>query len=541
MGAALFFLLGTLAGEPAKPVSQSANLYAPVEWSVTNPSYSGNPFDLPATVTFTHVATGETRTASMFFDGGNTWRYRFTGDLPGEWQYTSTSGDPELNGLSGSVKVAATPPAGSAGNGFIVPQGTQWAGQRGATAQPRPFVPQLAMYPSTPSVFDPQVNPNRIDQDIQTFMVQHGFNGFHVAQIAGRWFDYDADTAVVNSSMQNPDPRTFRALEALIERVHEAGGMVHIWAWGDQENLQTPKNLSGGVNGAVDQRLQRYIAARLGALPGWTMGYGFDLNEWAQIGQIEQWAQRISGDGAWPHLVGARPAGPNTGTNHDAYAPWNENLSYASYEHHKPTYDVYRAALTVESGGEPLDKPVMSEDRFRIRDWDKDYTMVEVRQGLWRSTIAGGVANIWGNLSDGRSNETGSAAFPEPQWVRTYADFFAVEGRFTLDMVAAPQLVGEGAYALLDSKTGRIIVYAESTDRIELTLPAGAHYRVTAVDALNPYAAVKMPDAWSDGSSEFVDLAQVSDWALDLTRVTNPEPGAIGILLAGSWLLGRRR
>ena len=53
-------------------------------------------------------------------------------------------------------------------------------------------------------------------------------------------------------------------LELLITKVHAAGGLVHIWAWGDEARRWTP--VRWGKNGKVDKRLQRYIAARLGPL-----------------------------------------------------------------------------------------------------------------------------------------------------------------------------------------------------------------------------------------------------------------------------------
>ena len=74
----------------------------------------------------------------------------------------------------------------------------------------------------------------------------------------------------------------------------------------------------------------------------------------------------------WSHFLGGRPAGPNQGTDHSRDAAWNEGLDYSSYEHHRPTYEVYVAALQAVPG-----KPVMSEDRFRIRRSpypEKDYS-----------------------------------------------------------------------------------------------------------------------------------------------------------------------
>jgi len=82
-------------------------------------------------------------------------------------------------------------------------------------------------------------NPNKIDTDIKSFLVEHGFNGFHVVGSC-QWFDIDK----LKSSeirVPNPDPRTFEALELLITKVHAAGGMVHLWMWGDEARRWTPR------------------------------------------------------------------------------------------------------------------------------------------------------------------------------------------------------------------------------------------------------------------------------------------------------------
>ena len=40
--------------------NKTGNMWAPYkEWSISNPTYSGNPFDLIASVTFTHTNSGE--------------------------------------------------------------------------------------------------------------------------------------------------------------------------------------------------------------------------------------------------------------------------------------------------------------------------------------------------------------------------------------------------------------------------------------------------------------------------------------------------
>ena len=102
---------------------------------------------------------------------------------------------------------------------------------------------------------------------------------------------------------------TFRVLEILCDMAQQRGMFVHIWQWGDEQRLWSALGIpadgdvpgdSGGVNGVADRRLQRYIAARLGPLPNWALGYGFDLYEWAD----EPWA-----------LVGRLPASRSARTH----------------------------------------------------------------------------------------------------------------------------------------------------------------------------------------------------------------------------------
>ncbi|MFQ5808038.1 MAG: DUF5060 domain-containing protein, partial [Armatimonadota bacterium] len=261
----------------AGPLDRAGKQWAPfVEWSLENPTYDGNPHDVIATVTFVHDPSGEKHTTGMFYGGGNAWKFRFSGTRPGRWSFVTASADQDLDGKQGTVTIEPNPGV----PGFVTKFGNKWA----RTGTDQVFVPQLVMYDDPPNYYD---KPAKIDADIRTFLVEHGFNGFHT-MVFCRWFDLNKERASdIADPDPMPDPRTFEALELLITKVHAAGGIVHIWAWGDESRKQTP--MRWGKNGAVDKRLQRYIAARLGPLPGWTMGYGFDLDEWTDEDDLRRW------------------------------------------------------------------------------------------------------------------------------------------------------------------------------------------------------------------------------------------------------------
>ena len=196
-----------------------------LEWTVVNPIWSGNAFDVRATVEFTHHSSGEKRRTEMYFVGEKSWAFRFTATETGTWSFLTSSEDEDLHGHTGTVEIVANPRAGA--HGFLKQFGNKW-GWKGAE---NAFVPQLVMWDfitgrSNPRDFHNQ--PELVDRMIERFIVEHGFNGFHVPVIGGRWFNLDARSDKVVSTMTDPDPRTFKALEQLIIRTHAAGGMVQI-------------------------------------------------------------------------------------------------------------------------------------------------------------------------------------------------------------------------------------------------------------------------------------------------------------------------
>ncbi|NJN18147.1 MAG: DUF5060 domain-containing protein, partial [Oscillochloris sp.] len=299
-------------------------------------------------------------TTGMFYVGGDTWAVRFTGTRPGTWELKTTSADKDLDGRRSAVMVEAR-----AGNGFLTAEGRDWVFSGNGKA----FLPQYVMAPSVD-----RLNEAAIDDLIATFIGEHGFSGFHLSMQC-RWFDM-TESSCADVGTPNPDQETFERLELLIRKTHAAGGAVHLWMWGDSQRDQNPARW--GLNGKVDQRMQRYIAARLGPLPGWTMGYGYDLFEWVTAAQLDTWHRFMQTEMGWPHLLGARGA-----TNE--LTQISENLDYTSYEYWQPSPSIYRQMVERRPN-----KPVFAEDRYRIYPANsthayKSYTSETTRRGLWHA------------------------------------------------------------------------------------------------------------------------------------------------------------
>ena len=140
---------------------------------------------------------------------------------------------------------------------------------------------------------------------------------------------------------------------------------------------------------------------------------------------------------------------------------------------------------------EPLPPFLVEEDRFRLRnrpDWAyKDYSAELTRRGLWHSAMAGGIANIWGNLLP-TADEGGSRPYPIKDQVKTYARFF--EGRFLKEM----ETVYDGPELRLVTPEGtHAIVYREDADVVRLDLSGMQEaLPAVAVDAKAPYREIEV-------------------------------------------------
>ena len=476
-------LLLILPASVSAQLDREGTLWRMLEWKVQGVEHDGNPFDLEAKVAFTHAETGEKRTTGIFY-GGDAWRFRFTPTRTGTWKFRSESSVTALSDLTGTVTVST---GKASAHGFLVGHANRWAWQTGENGEVAVFVPQIVMGRDLPAYQD----RTKIHEDIQRWFVEHGFNGIHVGVLC-RWFDLDETSYDNLGDDPNPDPRTFEILEQLISAAHAAGGMVHLWAWGDESRNMTPHKW--GLNGKVDRRLQRYIAARLGPLPGWSMGYGFDLWEWVEAKQLKDWHDYMHAHMGWAHLLGAR-------SEKNKLTQLSEAMDYSSYEQHQPAYSKYLESLRKRPG-----KPVFSEDRFRVREPspypDKDYDLEITRRGLWHSALAGGVANIWGYLVP-NALEGGSRPYPNREQIKTYSRFF--EKRFLQGMKPHNDLTdhadgvslqeGNLRACLADPQANRYIFYAENSEQVNMNLRHMVRSQgAVAVDALKPYKEIPLPE-----------------------------------------------
>ncbi|MBS3735386.1 MAG: hypothetical protein KGY99_10765, partial [Phycisphaerae bacterium] len=370
----------------------------------------------------------------------------------GKWTFVTradgkdgTANDPDLHGREGTVAVKPNPDPDT--TGFLTRVGSKYAIRDGQGNLRGVSYHVYQNDKGARAVFNWKTTKKLSDatqEDVDLYLdlaERAGFDSIFDT-VAHRWLKDGAIGHNQHNSV-NPDLDTFGALDMIITRTHARGKVAHFWAWGDNARHRrwTPVGLPGGINGKVDRRLQRYIAARLAPLPGWTMGYGFDLQEWTTEEQVGAWAKYMHEHMGWRHLLMAR-------------ARSHAELDVVSHAHCGHSY---------EDAVKNLKSDPKRPHHFGERDCYRRsgyHTMDWTRRHLWRYTMAGGHSGHWGTW--------GNKEYPNPEQPKTHRTFWNHNFRLKLDMARANDLTD--AYALATPDNQHYVFYAEDTDRITMDL-----------------------------------------------------------------------
>lgn len=487
---------------PAEFGESKTTLWSPtLEWTIDNDSYEGNPFDLVAKVTFTHESGENKHVTEMFYAGDDAWKFRFTGTRAGEWTFTTqadgrngTTKDDDLHGRKGTINVRPNPDTDT--TGFLTRVGSKYAIRDGQGNLRGVSYHVYQNDKGAGAVFNWKTTKKLSDatqEDVDLYLdlaERAGFDSIFDT-VANRWLKDGAIGHNQHDSV-NPDLATFAALDMIITRTHARGKIVHLWAWGDNARHRrwTPVGLPGGINGKVDRRLQRYIAARLAPLPGWTMGYGFDLQEWTTEEQVGAWAKYMHEHMGWRHLLMAR-------------ARSHAELDVVSHAHCGHSY---------EDAVKNLKSDPKRPHHFGERDCYRRsgyHTMDWTRRHLWRYTMAGGHSGHWGTW--------GGKEYPNPEQPKTHRTFWNRKQRLKLDMARADDLIDGFALATPDRE--HIVVYKEDTESITMDLSdMDGPQPAVAVDTKREYREIDL-GTLKPGEHTW-KAPHKSDWAIAVGAFT---------------------
>ena len=465
--------------------TKTTKMWSPfVEWRIDNVSYSGNPFDVVAKVTFEHGGSSASHETGMFYDGGSTWKFRFTGTKTGTWTFSTSSSNGSLSGHTGTVNVQSHPGK----EGFLRHVGNKYAVQHGDNGELKGYVFNVYQQAKTRSFHD--------ISSIDEYCRNAKNDGFEVCYLmmANNWFNHGTFSHADHNS-ENPDLQTFAKLDEIITDAYGQGCRIWLWAWGDGGRQWTVEGV-GGINGGPDRRLQRYIAARLGPLPGWCMGYGFDLHEYVSKSELRSWANYLHEHMGWQHLLSARSVDLQGSNSINGYAiADNEHGDYSG-----PGYpDV---GTIINHLNSDTDNPHLYEERHYWQRWGLDES--KTRRLVWRTIMANGMGG-WCGLNSGSYPSSLSRS------LRTHHEFWHGNDRFKLDFERANNLTD--GYCLKSNNNSRYIVYKEGTSSIQVDLSSAPRsLSAVAVDCKAGYAERNVGPL-SPGNHT-IDLQGSSDWVV---------------------------
>lgn len=478
----------------------NAPLWQYQEWQLSAQNIAINPFDVEASVVFSHRDSATTLSTGMFYDGN--WRFRFTPTLAGDWDFVSHSNIPELDSLSGSLTAMVEP--GTTARGWLEAHQGGWRWSATHQAANTQYV-QYAL----PDRFHGQ--SQKIAQDIELFIADHGFGGFHVPALNMGWFQLQYAGQGVDSLPYdpelNPDPATFEALEQLIQATYQAGGSVHLQLWDGAAD-----GLPWQASDPAARRLQNYLAARLGPLPGWTLGIGQPGEEGTGVAEsLALWRHQLQEKLAWPHLLVGAPTLPDE----SGLSPLGVPTGAPDYQEFLALRNQYpQRALLATSG---FFIPFVGQGS------DEDYGLELTRRGLWQATMAGGLGAIWGNFleQDQLLEPTeGSVPYPNAGLLQTYQRFFFENGRLLVGMVPDSSL-SDSAWVLRDGDRN-LIFYQQDTDEIHLNLSQMPDaLPVVAVDTRQPYAELTL--GLVQAGDQIWTAPHGSDWVLAIGDIASPQ------------------
>lgn len=339
------------------------------ETSFSNPSWNGNPFDLDFSATFTHVESGKKINQIGFYAGNNTWKIFFMPDALGEWVFTTSSSDPDLDGKSGSFTCVASDLPGS-----LIGDGNRWKLEDSGEYVAPILLPTREWFKSTET-------ENGIDDFILWAKNTAG------ALAIGTTLVYFTQGQDEIPYVKGEEGITFNTemwdrLNSHYDMLRDQGMGFYIMLYSDE--AESPNAYGIGPESPEELRLLRYVVARFSAYPIVMWDSGIDIGETRSNDWVNWFADWFNENDPWHHPVSSRSGGGSGGI-----LPRNA------------TYDSNGAATLPMHGyvvnqWKNLSIPLAFTDRWRENYQRGDFDPAKIREAAWEIGLVGGTAVYFG-------------------------------------------------------------------------------------------------------------------------------------------------
>ncbi|MBF0432025.1 MAG: DUF5060 domain-containing protein [Fibrobacteria bacterium] len=363
----------TTTVEPSGDVGK----YRRYKVTLKNSSYTGNPFELEVDGTFTHTASGKKIMLPGYYDGNDTWEIGFMPTEIGEWTYTTSSVDPELNGKLGSLNCVASGLPGMLAADPAHPK--KWKFSDGPYVVPIALRQEFFSEPGTIEDFTKGVDfiaANNIQMFETRLIEEYGIwdGGRYDYVFEGNWTNHKFDLEIWD--------RMEKRMEVLTER----GVGAHVMFYSDDK-----AEPDWQAKSATEALVIRYVVARLAGYPILWFNSGIDIGEYRNADEIAWWGDKIQENDPYGHPVSSRHGG-GTGALYS-------NQVFNSEDH--PNQAIIGDMISYYN---QYDVPVSMDDAWgenRGSHEYKDHTAEDIRRAFWKCVMAGGVGGLLRGGGDG--------------------------------------------------------------------------------------------------------------------------------------------
>jgi len=399
--------------------------------TLSNSTYSGNPFELEVDATFTHSASGTSLTIPGYYAGNNQWKVAFMPTLVGGWNYTTTSPDSDLDGNSGSLSAVASNRPGFLGRDPQNPR--KWRLSNAGYVIPIALRMEFFFDNASASAWQDAVDflADEVDGLMYDTRLQDEYSS-QMLVFSGNWSNHQFDLALWNQMEQRMD--------ALAAR----GRGAYIMFYADD----TGKPQWSGKS-ATEALLIRYAVARLGSYPIVMWDTGIDIAEYRSGSDINWFGQELASVDAYGH-----PRSSRLGGGSGSYLMANRN-----YESQGDRTAVI-ADMTAYFNNATM--PTVMSDSWgenRPSHPAKNFSPSDLRRAFWKALISGGLGGFIRG-SNGAFQINGVRSDLESEaWLKLVNQFLGQKlGDTYGTMVPAPSLVANG-YGLADAQRSKIVYF----------------------------------------------------------------------------------
>ena len=339
------------------------------------------------------LSRGMRYSVAGFWDGGKTWKVRFAPPATGEWNWSTSSKDPGLNGVKGKFQAAewseGDKQANPARRGFVRVANTgERAGRYFEYSDGTPFL----------WVGDTWWNWSKRGIKFESFQRladDRAVKGFTVGQIF-----FAGNDGLLNRTYDLPNVEQIRGVEQFIAYANSKGITVWIHPWWSRQRLNER------ISEDKMRRWWRYVIHRLGAYNViWVLAGEYNMNNYGGFG-LPFWKDLgalVKREDPYGHMLGVHPTPPGWSGGADA-PQWSTGevihaerwLDYNQSQvgHGRWRNEMIPLVIAADYARRPPKPAVVTEPWYEFIAGSA--SGADIRFGAWSAILSGAAGHSYG-------------------------------------------------------------------------------------------------------------------------------------------------